>query len=279
MLKVAAKKIIRSILCILLGVIMATLTTPKTDWVVGDGIINDDLNRIEGNIQTLAYGAWIEMDDVVFDSLTQIGYNLNTGILSFEGDISSRFSLDTYIKINGVFDDGIGGTVPYAYGIVKNIVYLESPTDLTRLTLIFNLPDATDANICPEVTDTFTDFYYSFQYLPDIPKELKKPIMKIEDTVSINLGAYYSDVTVLISRDTQAVTVYVYPDSNDIYYCPLNTESLFVQMNTGQINFSEMSGATIYNLDEEYKTAEQYAIVGLKKIAPNLWTLVGQTGS
>jgi hypothetical protein len=54
-----------------------------------------------------------------------------------------------------------------------------------------------------------------------------------------------------------------------------DTEIYFEQNNTGQITFVGASGVTI-NSSETLKTAARYAVVALKRVAENVWTLTGE---
>jgi hypothetical protein len=54
-----------------------------------------------------------------------------------------------------------------------------------------------------------------------------------------------------------------------------DTEIYFEQNNTGQITFVGASGVTI-NSSETLKTAARYAVVALKRVASDTWTLTGE---
>jgi hypothetical protein len=53
-----------------------------------------------------------------------------------------------------------------------------------------------------------------------------------------------------------------------------HTEILFEQANTGQITISGASGVTV-NSRTTAKSSGQYAVIGIKRVAENIWTVVG----
>jgi hypothetical protein len=53
-----------------------------------------------------------------------------------------------------------------------------------------------------------------------------------------------------------------------------DTEIIFEQAGTGQISITAAAGATV-NTSTTLKSNKQYAVIGLKRISSNLWTLTG----
>jgi hypothetical protein len=70
-----------------------------------------------------------------------------------------------------------------------------------------------------------------------------------------------------------AVGIQVPPQSSVAW--PSNTEIMFEQAGAGQITFTTGSGVTI-NSSETLKTQKQYSVVGLKRVASDIWTLTGE---
>jgi len=75
------------------------------------------------------------------------------------------------------------------------------------------------------------------------------------------------------TTSTTAVTITV-PTQASVTWAA-DTEIYFEQNNTGQITFVGASGVTI-NTSETLKTAARYAVVALKRVASNTWTLTGE---
>jgi hypothetical protein len=75
------------------------------------------------------------------------------------------------------------------------------------------------------------------------------------------------------TTSTTAVTITV-PTQVSVTWAA-DTEIYFEQNNTGQITFVGASGVTI-NSSETLKTAARYAVVALKRVAENVWTLTGE---
>jgi len=75
------------------------------------------------------------------------------------------------------------------------------------------------------------------------------------------------------TTSTTAVTITVPPQA-DVTWAA-DTEIYFEQNNTGQITIAAGSGVTI-NSSETLKTAARYAVVALKRVAENVWTLTGE---
>jgi hypothetical protein len=75
------------------------------------------------------------------------------------------------------------------------------------------------------------------------------------------------------TTSTTAVTITV-PLQSSVAWAA-DTEIYFEQNNTGQITFVGASGVTI-NSTETLKSAARYAVLGLKRVAENVWTLFGE---
>jgi hypothetical protein len=75
------------------------------------------------------------------------------------------------------------------------------------------------------------------------------------------------------TTSTTAVTITVPPQA-DVTWAA-DTEIYFEQNNTGQITIAAGSGVTI-NSSETLKTAARYAVVALKRVASDTWTLTGE---
>jgi hypothetical protein len=75
------------------------------------------------------------------------------------------------------------------------------------------------------------------------------------------------------TTSTTAVTITVPPQSSVTWAA--DTEIYFEQNNTGQITIAAGSGVTI-NSSETLKTAARYAVVALKRVASDTWTLTGE---
>ena len=71
---------------------------------------------------------------------------------------------------------------------------------------------------------------------------------------------------------TTAVTITVPLQSSVAWEA--HTEILFEQSGTGQITITGASGVTV-NSRTTAKSSGQYAVIGLKRVAENIWTVVG----
>jgi hypothetical protein len=76
-------------------------------------------------------------------------------------------------------------------------------------------------------------------------------------------------------RNTSATAVtYTVPPQSSVAWVD-NAEIVFEQAGAGQITIAAGSGVTI-NSSETLNSARQYAVIGLKRIASDVWTLTGE---
>jgi hypothetical protein len=76
-------------------------------------------------------------------------------------------------------------------------------------------------------------------------------------------------------RNTSATAVtYTVPPQSSVSWVD-NAEIVFEQAGAGQITIAAGSGVTI-NSSETLKSGQQYAVIGLKRVASDVWTLTGE---
>lgn len=76
-------------------------------------------------------------------------------------------------------------------------------------------------------------------------------------------------------RNTSATAVtYTVPPQSSVSWVD-NAEIVFEQAGAGQITIAAGSGVTI-NSSESLKSGQQYAVIGLKRVASDVWTLTGE---
>jgi hypothetical protein len=97
-------------------------------------------------------------------------------------------------------------------------------------------------------------------------------VVRTQSGTSYTLAASDAGAYILTSGTT-TVTITVPPQSSVTWAA--DTEIYFEQNNTGQIAILAGTGVTV-NTSETLKTAGRYAVIALKRVASDTWTLTGE---
>jgi hypothetical protein len=187
--------------------------------------------------------------NVVADSTTDtLTLTAGTGIT-----LTTDASTDAITITNSV-------TAPNTFGTIavsgQSSVVADSTTDTLTLAAGTNITITTDAS-----TDTVTIAG------PSIYSAVRTQSGTTYTLVLGDAGDYIQ------TTSSTAVTITVPPQA-DVTWAA-DTEIYFEQNNTGQLTIAAGSGVTI-NSSETLKTAARYAVVALKRVASDTWTLTGE---
>ena len=254
--------------------------TPDSLVQAGSPFTSTRMGHIEDGIENatkLAMGEWWNLPDAFVPVSPSFGvwFSEGYGYLFLDGNLAEFVPIDSFIMYAGTFDDGDGGTVDKAYGIVKKIDYPVT-VDNSRLNIIFYMPGAINPVKAPDPsTDTIDYIYFnSSNIILDLPMGLKNPYYTRDN---MYIGPEHNNVIVRVdAASDQTLTL---DDSGSDADCPVGFITYYQQQGTGQLIFADGGSITLDEVNSEFKTAGQGALIGLWRDAPNHWTLFGQTGA